>query len=148
MDDLDYCFPAAVRSSQRNGCEHTLATGSSSWDALLPGWCRRRPVALAASFLVVWSPGGVYTDLARLWHHLRGIAGLLAQTHFRLYLHCLVWCRHWLPELHGVGSPHVRGWSATRGAGILRYQHHTHSNSHSAEDIQLGLNGLRGENQL
>src|SRR5256885_4728700 len=68
----------------------------------LPGGGWWRPFTLAAPFLVVWSSRGLYPHLASLRYDFGNIAGLLTQTYFRLYLHCLVWRGYWFPQLHCV----------------------------------------------
>ena len=51
--------------------------------------------------------------------------------------------RHWLFELHRLGTPYVCYGSAGGGANLLRHQHDTDCYPNGGEDFQLGGNGLR-----
>ena len=135
MDDVGHGFLAALCSSQRHGRKRLVAAGSSPWDTLLPGWFGWRSTALAAPFLVFRTSRSVHPDLTRFWYYLRGIAGLLTQTSLWLYLYCMVRCGYRLPQLHGVGTSHVRSRPAFDCSGLFRNQYDTDCYSDSGEGL-------------
>src|SRR6185312_1034035 len=86
---------------------------------------RRLAAALATSVLVLRTSRGLYRDPAGIRDRVASDRLLRTQAHIGIQGHTRLHARHWVPQLCGLGTPHVRQWDeSVFGISVFDSDHH------------------------
>ena len=144
LDDARSELPAPLRTTEPDDGGDLPPLRPPPRHEFLQGGEWRRPAPLAASLLGFRPPGGLHPHPARLRHHLRSSARLLAQADLRLHLHRLVVGRDRLPLVRRLGPPHVRDGPAGCCSRLLRLLDDADRHPDRREGLQLDGDALGG----